>query len=344
MGGGGSGPGRGGEAVETLEPVPATGPSASLANACILPEEVVPTLLVSQSAGAAASPCPPDPSLQPGAGWGGAAAVAETEVEDPGGGGAGGGAPSVRESGNAASAPSTGGTTASASSSAAVPRPPRPAAGPGAGGGGGTEEEEFVVVTAQQPISAWARRGPTPRAAASGFCGNLARIAGTLEQLAKKWLQDSPLEALALLCRALGLLEKALNISLVEEEASETLRKAFLRMLEAAEAAAQQVHAASQLSGSSESLRPPARPNSILFEHAVQQAKDAAVALSKGHEVGGWETPCHERLTLALLLLDLLGSEADGEDVATIQSYTAPIARLIGGIERLGRHSCTGVV
>merc|ERR550532_2354784 len=105
-------------------------------------------------------------------------------------------------------------------------------------------------------------------------------------------------------------------------------------MLEAADAAAQQVRASTQLPSSS---RPPAQPNRILFEFAVQQAKDAAVALSKGHEVGGWEAPCLERLTLALLLLDLLGSEADGEDLATIQAYTVPITKLIAGIRRLGQ-------
>merc|ERR1719491_2393081 len=86
------------------------------------------------------------------------------------------------------------------------------------------------------------------------------------------------------------------------------------------------------------SMALPARPNGIIFDFAVQQAREAAVALSKGHEVGGWETSCHEKLTLALLLLDLLGSEADGEDLTIIASYTAPIARLVGEIEeRMGQ-------
>lgn len=197
-------------------------------------------------------------------------------------------------------------------------------------------EDEYIVVAAQQPVSAWARgRGPTPRAAASDFCGNLSRIAHTLERLAGRLRDGSPLEALALLLRALSLLEKALDVSLVEPETSAWLGAAFRRMLELAEAAAQQVRA-SQLPCGMESLHPP-RPNHAIFEFAVQQAKDAAVVLSKGHEVGGWEAPCQEKLTLALLLLDLLSSEAEGEDVSVIASYTAPIARLVAQIESLMR-------
>jgi len=199
-------------------------------------------------------------------------------------------------------------------------------------------EEEYVVVTAQQLISAWARgRGPTPQAAANDFCGNLSRIANALGQLAARLQEQSPMEALALLLRALGLLEKAMNVSLAEEETSGPLREAFARVLERAEEAAGQLHAAKQLPCGIESLHPPARPNAVVFEYAVQQARDAAVSCSKGREAGGWEVPCHEKLTLALLLLDLLGSEADGEDLAAIASYTAPIARLVQEIEqRLG--------
>jgi len=209
---------------------------------------------------------------------------------------------------------------------------------------GCTAEEEYVLVTAQPPVSLWTKgRGPTPSAAARDFCGNLSRAAGTLEQLAKRLLQDSPLEALALLLRALGLLEKALTVSM-EEEAAEPLKQSFSRMLQAAEDVAEQVRASSQLPVGMGTLLSPARPNGILFDFAVQQAKDAAVALSKGHEVGGWEAPCHERLTLALLLLDLLGSEADGEDFAMIQSYAAPIAQILAGIERLQRPNCGAVV
>jgi len=209
---------------------------------------------------------------------------------------------------------------------------------------GCTAEEEYVLVTAQPPVSLWTKgRGPTPSAAARDFCGNLARAAGTLEQLAKRLLQDSPLEALALLLRALGLLEKALTVS-IEEEAGEPLKQSFSRMLQAAEDVAEQVRASSQLPVGMGTLLSPARPNGILFDFAVQQAKDAAVALSKGHEIGGWEAPCHERLTLALLLLDLLGSEADGEDFAMIQSYAAPIAQILAGIERLQRPTCGAAV
>merc|ERR1711924_168214 len=152
-------------------------------------------------------------------------------------------------------------------------------------------------------------------------------------------------DALALLLRALELLEKALKLSIAEEETCAPLRQAFQRILEAAEGAALQirggVEAALQPAPSGvEALHEPARPNHVIFEYAVQQAKDAAVALSKGHEVGGWEGFCHEKLTLSLLLLDLLGSEAEGEDLTVISSFTAPIARLVGEIERLDSDSC----
>merc|ERR1712176_1436619 len=101
---------------------------------------------------------------------------------------------------------------------------------------GGNADDEYVVITAQQPISAYARgRGPTPRAAANDFCGNLSRIAHALEQLAAPRLDDSPMDALALFLRALGLLEKALTVSLAEEDTVEPLRRAFRRIFEAAE-------------------------------------------------------------------------------------------------------------
>jgi len=202
-------------------------------------------------------------------------------------------------------------------------------------GGEGAEEDDFVVVTAQHPVSGFARgRGPTMRAAASSFCGNLSRIAETLERLAQREQEQSPLESLALLLRALGLLEKALNVSLAEDETHEKLQQAYRRMLDAAEAVAGPVRAQSHLPCGVESLHPPARPNALVFDFAVQQAREAGVALSKGHETGGWEASCHDKLSLALLLLDLLGSEADGEDVATIASYTAAIARLATEVER----------
>lgn len=200
------------------------------------------------------------------------------------------------------------------------------------------------MVVAQQPISAGMRgRGPTPRAAAGDFCGNLSRIARTLEQLSEERLEEEcPVEGLALLLRALGLLERALNVSLLEEAVAEPLRRDFRRVLGASEAAAARAEAAARLPCGAESQRPPARPNAVVFDFAVQQAREAAVAMSKGHELGGWEGACREKLSLALLLLDLLSSEADGEDVPIIASYTAPIARLVGEVDRLGGKSAAG--
>jgi len=202
-------------------------------------------------------------------------------------------------------------------------------------------EEEYVVLTEQgPPISAWAKGRQRGSGGGTDLCGNLSRIAHSLEQLALRQVQQFPSDALALLLRALALLEKALKLSIAEEGTCEPLREAFRRMLQAAEVAALQIQTPAQCG--SEAMHGPARPNYVIFEFAVQQAKDAAVALSKGHEVGGWETFCHEKLTLALLLLDLLGSEAEGEDLTTISSYTAPITRLVGEIERLdqSRGSC----
>merc|ERR1719480_410499 len=77
---------------------------------------------------------------------------------------------------------------------------------------------------------------------------------------------------------------------------------------------------------------PPVRPNQVIFEFAVQQARDAAVAFSQGHDV--WEDTCHGKLTLTLLLLDWLGSESDGDDLSKITSYTAIISKLLSSIER----------
>jgi len=188
-------------------------------------------------------------------------------------------------------------------------------------------DEEYIVVTDEQPsIPALI----PPSRCINDFCGNLGNMAETLEQLAAKLVEQFPQDALALLLRALGLLERALNVT-VAEEVCAPLRSAFVRMLEAAERTA---HEICNSSCYGKEICPPARPNSVIFGSAVQQARDAAVALSKGHEAGEWE-PVHRKLTLSLLLLDLLASEADGEDVATIESYTAPIRRIIKEVECL---------
>lgn len=199
---------------------------------------------------------------------------------------------------------------------------------------GGAEDEEYVVVATQRPATFARGRGPTPRAAASSFCGNLSRIAHALEHLAslRVGAPGSAPERLALLLRALGLLEKALGVSLAEEDAREPMRAAFQRILEAAESAGAQVRAAGR-NLAAYSGEPPARPNAAIFDYAVQLAKEAAVTLSKGHEEGGWEAPVRDRLSLALLLLDLLGNEADGEDAAAIAAYSAPMSRLLAEID-----------
>eukprot|EP00927_Polykrikos_kofoidii_P046898 TRINITY_DN41004_c0_g1_i1.p1 TRINITY_DN41004_c0_g1~~TRINITY_DN41004_c0_g1_i1.p1 ORF type:complete len:748 (+),score=114.04 TRINITY_DN41004_c0_g1_i1:87-2330(+) len=197
-------------------------------------------------------------------------------------------------------------------------------------------EEEYVVLTEGKPPipgvnTVGQRRG-------GDFCGKLSLTAHALEQVAAQRREQHPLDALALLLRALGLLEKALNVSIAEEEACKPIWRAFLRMQKAAESTAELVRAMSYApSSGSESLFPPARPNQAILDHAIQQAKDAAVALSKGREDVGWETFCREKLGLALLLLDLLGSEADGEDVAVLEYYTAPISKLMSDIDRLSR-------
>lgn len=223
-------------------------------------------------------------------------------------------------------------------------RPPGGAwAGAGGSGGSsasripvrqGSDDEDFVVI-ASQPVSAYTRgKGPTMKAAASSFCGNLSRIAETFEKLAEREQEQSPVEALALLLRALACLERALKVSLPEDGMHERLRQAYRRILEAAEAAVVPVRAQSNLLCRSESSHPPARPNALVFDFAMQLARDAGVLLSKGHETGGWEVACHEKLSLALLLLDLFSSEAEGEDIATIASYTAAIARITSVVER----------
>jgi len=196
----------------------------------------------------------------------------------------------------------------------------------------GIVDEEYVVLASNTPTSFARGKGPTPAVAASSFCSNLNRIARTLEQLAMRLVEQAPVEALSLLLRALSLLEKALKVSLDDERMGEPLKRDFTRTFAAAEKVERQLQAA-QLS-CAEQFCAVAQPNRAIFESAVQHAKDAAVVLSKGQEAGGWETTCHEKLTLALLLLELLNSEADGEDVPAIAAYTAPIARLADEIER----------
>merc|ERR1712217_619592 len=104
-------------------------------------------------------------------------------------------------------------------------------------------------------------------------------------------------------------------------------------MLDSADSIAEHVKATSHMRSGVESPYPPARPNQAILEHAMQQAKDAAVALSKGREDSGWEAFCREMLSSALLLLELLSSEADGEDLSILSSYTAPISQIVGEIE-----------
>ncbi|CAK9048599.1 unnamed protein product [Durusdinium trenchii] len=193
----------------------------------------------------------------------------------------------------------------------------------------GNMDEDYVVLASNTPTSFARGKGPTPALAASSFCSNLNRIARTLEQLALRLVEQAPVEALTLLVRALSLLEKALKVSLDDDQMGEPLRRDFTRTFATAEKVERQLQAAQSMEQYAI-----AQPNRAIFESAVQHAKDAAVVLSKGQEAGGWEAPCHEKLTLALLLLELLRSEADGEDVPAIAAYTDPIARLADEIER----------
>mmetsp|Transcript_19043 Transcript_19043/g.41987 ORF Transcript_19043/g.41987 Transcript_19043/m.41987 type:complete len:625 (-) Transcript_19043:60-1934(-) len=196
---------------------------------------------------------------------------------------------------------------------------------------GNMDEDQYVVLASNTPTAFARGKGPTPAVAASSFCSNLTRIARTLEQLAMRLVEQAPVEALSLLLRALSLLEKALKVSLDDEQMGEPLRRDFTRTFAAAEKVERQLQSATL---SCAEFCAVAQPNRAIFESAVQHAKDAAVVLSKGQEAGGWEATCHEKLTLSLLLLELLNSEADGEDVPAIAAYTAPIARLADEIER----------
>lgn len=195
--------------------------------------------------------------------------------------------------------------------------------------------EQRAPISAALSGSTYGAAGVLCRAGGD-FCRDLSLTAHTLERMAERRREQFPLDAFSLLCRALELLEKALSFSCPEEETHEPLQDAFLRMLQEAEAIARQVRASAKLPCGIESLQPPAQPNRLIFEYAVQQAKDAAVALSKGREAGGWEAFCHEKLSMALLLLQLLGSQADVEDLSTINSYTEPISRIVSDIERSG--------
>merc|ERR1719401_528447 len=185
------------------------------------------------------------------------------------------------------------------------------------------EEEEYVVLTEQgPPISMMNTR---ERGGSDDFCEKLDRMARTLEELAHQRTDHNPSDALALLLQALGLLKKALNVSM-GEASHQSLWKAFQRMLAFAETVAETI---TRREGDSEIWRIRARPNHVIFNFAVQCAVESTAALAHGKPRDSY----HEKMKLALLLLDLLGSEAEGEDLATISSLTEPLKKLITGIE-----------
>jgi hypothetical protein len=192
-------------------------------------------------------------------------------------------------------------------------------------------DDEYVVLTEQgPPIAAPNTR---ERSSTGEFCDNLSRIAHVLEQLALQRKGQFPSDALALLIRALGLLEKALNLSLAEEVVCHPLRKAFLRILDIAQSLASQMKRESSAQQHMESVVSPC-PNRSIFQFAVS-CIDAAMKLSHADGMGGQATECYKKLTLASLLLDLLGSEAEGEDASTIAEFTVPLTRLIDETARI---------
>eukprot|EP00929_Paragymnodinium_shiwhaense_P039655 TRINITY_DN20815_c0_g1_i1.p1 TRINITY_DN20815_c0_g1~~TRINITY_DN20815_c0_g1_i1.p1 ORF type:complete len:696 (-),score=135.35 TRINITY_DN20815_c0_g1_i1:207-2294(-) len=209
----------------------------------------------------------------------------------------------------------------------------------------GVLEEYIVVAEGKAPICVPRAVAAVGRGRGGDFCENLSLTAHELEELGRDMREDLPMEALALFLRALGLLEKALNVS-TNPDMCRDLWGAYKRILEASEGLAEHVRdagrdAAAALGEAAAPVDMQAQgskvlPNQAVFEHAIQQTKDAAVELSKRREKGGWEAYCCERLRKALLLLDLLKSEADGEDLSLLADYTAPIARLMADIDRLG--------
>ncbi|CEL97774.1 unnamed protein product [Vitrella brassicaformis CCMP3155] len=73
-----------------------------------------------------------------------------------------------------------------------------------------------------------------------------------------------------------------------------------------------------------------AAPYGILYEHALKQASGAGVDLSLGYRES-----CLEKLKVAKLLLDLLASEAEGDDSVHLKSYSKPINDFIAQCSRL---------
>eukprot|EP00913_Durusdinium_trenchii_P011435 g10739.t1 len=103
--------------------------------------------------------------------------------------------------------------------------------------------------------------------------------ASTVSVPVVRLVEQAPVEALTLLVRALSLLEKALKVSLDDDQMGEPLRRDFTRTFATAEKVERQLQAAQSMEQYAI-----AQPNRAIFESAVQHAKDAAVVLSKGQE------------------------------------------------------------
>jgi hypothetical protein len=151
-------------------------------------------------------------------------------------------------------------------------------------------------------------------------CKHIAAVVCPLEQRAGCIDVDPSAnsDALALLLKALTLLEKALSVS--EDATTSQLQEEY----------AQTLHLAGACHARFGSDPPAGRPHGLILEFAMRQAKDAAVDLDQGKLA-----QCRSKLEGASLLIDLLLAEADGTDAQVLRTYAKHISELLEPIAEL---------
>jgi len=170
---------------------------------------------------------------------------------------------------------------------------------------------------------------------AGDYCKDLKGIALLIEKLAKEQ-EHSPPMALHLYVTALSMLKKASNVCVADAEMELDLKTNFQRMMRKAEDLATPIRKKMPYPNGAADAASGLVPNEIIFGYAMKLARDAGVELSKGHQVGGWETSCSEKLRQASLLLDMLKSlsVAASDDNPIIDSYLAKMGGLREKIEK----------
>lgn len=173
------------------------------------------------------------------------------------------------------------------------------------------EVDEYVVVTeTEEPISSSPMKNWSD--GESPFVNNLLQSARMMAWLADKNLEETPVDSFALYLKALGLVDKALKVA----PTSAGLQCIFHELVNQSQACHETIQ--------SRGLTADGNANGVIFDFALKHAKDSAIDLSSGHM-----DVCLEKLRASSLLLELLVSEADGDDVLILRTYLNPILQMI---------------